>query len=133
MNTVPASFGWKSQWDGYDPGLGKDSATELAPGWGAQKGIDAVGGSTDTLATACWTVTASPGAGLATWLEVARATTWAEPFATAVTSPAELTVAIAGASLVQPNDAPVTGLPPESKAVATSWTVAPRLAGEAGA
>ena len=251
MNTVPVSFGWKSQWNGYDPVLGKDSATELAPGWIApvvggpldpvalcttlasvfrhttdcarqvvtltgvtaaaelqltkmgeeltvscadpalpamvawmatgppgltpratpfvptvatavlalfqvgagapatrlprasrgvaancwvvQKGIDAVGGSTDTLATACWTVTASPGAGLATWLDVARATTWAEPFAIAVTSPAELTVAIAGASLVQPNDAPTTGLPPESKAVATSWTVSPRLASEAEA
>src|SRR6266851_1735865 len=76
-------------------------------------------------------VTAIPRAGLATWLEAARATTWAEPFATAVTTPVELTVATAGASVVQPNDAPATGLPPPSNAVATSWTVSPRLASEA--
>src|SRR6266852_5615816 len=99
--------------------------------WLLQNGIDAVGGSSDTLATTCWTVTASPGAGLATWLDTARATTWAEPFATAVTTPVELTVATAGVSLVQPNDAPTTGLPPASNAVATSWTVSPRLASEA--
>src|SRR2546423_5002542 len=96
-----------------------------------QRAIDAVGGNTETLATTCWTVTASPGAGLVTWLDVARATTCAEPFPTALTMPAELTVATAGASLVQPKVAPAIVNPLASLAVPTSWTVSPRLASAA--
>src|SRR5205807_1264067 len=55
----------------------------------------------------------------------------AVPFATAVTTPVEETVAMEVASLVQVNVATGMALPPESKAVATSDAVAPRLASEA--
>jgi hypothetical protein len=48
-----------------------------------------------------------------------------------VTTPSELTVATAGASLVQPKVAPAMVNPLASLAVPTSWTVSPRLASEA--
>jgi hypothetical protein len=100
------------------------------------RGIEMVAGNTETLATTCWTVTPNPGEALATWFEVALAVTCAAPFATAVRRPLASTVATAGASLLQLNAAPATGLPPPgpaSRAVAISWTVSPRLASEAEA
>src|SRR2546421_455264 len=168
MKTVPVSFGWKSQWNGYDAVLGKDSATELAPGWIApvvggplvpvalcttlvsvfRQAIDCarqvvtLTGVTaaaelqlttmgEELTVSCadpalaamvaWMATGPPGL-------TPRATPFVPTVATAV-----LALAPAGASLARPTRAPATGLPPESKAVATSWTVSPRLASEAEA
>src|SRR5712691_10257697 len=110
--------------------LPRASRAVAANCWVVQRGMDAVGGSRETVATTCWTVTPSPGAALLTWLD-ALATTCAVPFAAAVTRPDALALATAGASLVQVNVAPATGLLPASRAVATSWTVSPRLASEA--
>src|SRR5438128_1791015 len=129
MNTVPVSFGWKSQWNGYDPVLGKDSATELAPGWIAP----VVGGPLDPVAL-CTTL-----------VSVFRHTTDCARQVvtlTGVTAAAELQLTTMGEELTMSCADPAllamvawmaTGLPPASNAVATSRTVSPRLASEAEA
>src|SRR5258708_29555274 len=84
-----------------------------------QRGIVADEGVTETEATACCTTTEKPGAGFATWFEVALATTCAVPLPLAVTRPPPSTVATAGGSL-----APARGPPPR-------WARPARQAGAA--
>jgi hypothetical protein len=81
---------------------------------------ETVVGATLTLATACATVTTA-----APEREPVVAVIVLVPFATAVTSPALLTVAVAAADVAHVKAVPLTVLPPASRAVAVNCTVEP--------